>query len=439
MRTSERGYALILVLILLAVGALLIYPTLRFAFTSGKLKQLHSTMLMEQYAVGAAAEHAMWKLQYGGGTAELTTENDTLEYSLDINGITTDVTIMMRIETQLSGQDLAHDDFKVKPWSEVSPATSNPGNHTFDYTINMQQLDTDPATGYIDEVWDMLPPGFEYVAGSSVHEGSPISDPTVSYDPEFDVYTLKWEFQPAITFDTYGQVRTLTFQAQANVKNNERYTNEVALKPNDERAGKSAPIVVGNPPYSGSAGGMVQILAESDPLIAIPNVTTDFELTLNFTNVDIGPHGIDEIKTVLAPGFSYVSGSSGQFPSNMTTDEPTVDVLPDGREELKWDTFPVKPVPLDVDETLTQQFETVATLAEAGTNYVEVFIKLNSPAAYGPELLPGTADQGYSWQSGPVIVPQYDVLGDAPVLSGWGNVIPGGAGVSLESWHVETN
>jgi len=122
----------------------------------------------------------------------------------------------------------------------------------------------------------------------------------------------------------------------------------------------------------------------------------------------------------------------------MTTDEPIVDLRADDRWELKWDTFPVKPVPVDVDETLTQSFDITATLAEAGTSYAEVFIKLNSPGAYGPELLPGTAAQGYSWQSGPVIVPQYDVKSEVPRLTGWGNVVPGGSGVSLQSWHIES-
>jgi len=438
MKTGERGYALLLVLLLLALGALLIAPTLHLAFTSLRSKQLHTNILKEQYTRDAGGEHAMWKLQYGGGTAELSTENDTIQYSLVINDITSDVTIKLRIETMLSGQTLAHPDFKVMPGGEVSPTTGTPGQPiTFNYTLTMQQIDPDPATGYVDEVWILLPVGFSYVAGSSAFEGSPIADPIDDYNPDWDMSVLHWLFDPAITFEMYGQIKSLTLQAEARLNNNERYGIEVGLKPRAERSGKCASVVVGNPTYGGWEGGRVQLLAESDPIIAVPNQTTEFIFTISITNVDIGEHGIDILETVLAPGFTYTDNSSAEFPSNITSNEPVINVRPDGREELKWDVFPVNPMPIAMDEVLTQKFRATATPTEAGTSYAEVFVKLNNPGTYGPDWLPGAPAETYSWQIGPVIVPQYDVRSAVPTSQGWGNVTPGGAGVSLESWHIE--
>ena len=108
-----------------------------------------------------------------------------------------------------------------------------------------------------------------------------------------------------------------------------------------------------------------------------------------------------------------------------------------GRQELKWDTFPVKPVPFAVDQARTQEFEATATPTESGTSYVEVWVTIANPCLYAPCLIPGDPGKGYSWQSGPVIVPAYDVRSELPQSMGWGNSIPGGLGVSLESWHVQ--
>ena len=166
-----------------------------------------------------------------------------------------------------------------------------------------------------------------------------------------------------------------------------------------------------------------------------PNVTTTVTFSLDYTNQDIGSHGIDEIRVVLAPGFTYDAGSAGQFPSNMTTDKPTITTI-NGREELKWDTFPVKPVPFAVDETNSHKFKATITPVEAGGSYAEVFTTIANPCNYDPCTLPGDYSKAFSWQAGATIVPAYDVRAVVARSAGWGNVIPGGTGVSMESWNV---
>ena len=322
-----------------------------------------------------------------------------------------------------------------------TPDPLNPGfPATFTYTINLEELDPD-VTGSVDEVWDQLPPGLRFVDGSGLLDGVFIANEPVDYDSSYDVDTVHWKPSPAITFSAYGEVKELTFQATGTPTADTRYCNEVALKPNDERAGKSAIVTVGTPAYGGCPGAGVRMTTTSNPTIAIPNVLTTFTYTVSFINDDFGQHEINEVKVLLATGFTYVTNSAASFGSNMTTDEPALSVDADGRQELKWDNFPVKPVPIAQDETLTQEFQATATLADSGTSYVEVFAILSTSIIcdYGScsPSLPGQTATNYSWQSGDVIVPAYDVKSDVPRSSGWGNAIPGGLSVSLESWHVE--
>ena len=306
---SEKGYAFILVLILLTLGSLLLTPTLSLAISALKSKQINTSILMEQYARDGAVEYALWKLQYDGVTSELTTEDDTLQYAVVLNGVSTNVSLVMRVESDLSGNALAHPGFKVFPWSEVSPTTASPGVPTiFNFTINLQRLHP-YKTGEIDEVWDQLPPGFTYLSGSSEFEGSPVGDPIVETDSNIE--TLHWLFQPKVTFDVYGQLKSLTFQATATLSNDTRYCNEVALKPNDERSGRTGFVTVGLPASTGCAGGKVPVVVVPDPYILPPNSTTTVTFSLDYTNQDVGPHWIDQIIAVLAPGFTYVAGSSG--------------------------------------------------------------------------------------------------------------------------------
>ena len=439
MRSGEKGFALVLVLIFSAVGALMLIPALKLSYTTLNIKQQRTAVLQDQYARDGGAEHAMWKLQYGGGTGELTEASQTIDYTLVLNGISTDVTIQLRAEPGLSGQALASADFKVQPQKSVIPLDPTPSTlTTFTYTITMQQLDPDPLTGQVVEVWDQLPPGFTYVASSTVPPaGHTVGEPTIETDVPTSVQTLKWEsFDPLITFSAYGETKTLTFQAQGTPLDNTRYCNEVAFDPNGERSGKTAIITLGTPPSSGCPGSKVPMTLDASPGIVQPNVTTTVTFTGTWTNKDIGDHGIDEIKIALAPGFTYDTDSASEFPSNMTTDEPSSLDFLDGRWELKWTTFPVKPVPFVPDQVRTQAFKATVSPTESGSAYAEVFTKLNAPCVWAPCTLPGDDATGYSWQAGVTIVPAYDVRSSAETTSGWGNAIPGG-GVSLESWTVE--
>ena len=90
---NQRGQALILVLIALALGSLLITPTLNYVSTGLLETRLSKQQLFEQYAADAAVEYGLWQLKYNvdGLTDELNPENPS-NTSITVNGIEVPIT-----------------------------------------------------------------------------------------------------------------------------------------------------------------------------------------------------------------------------------------------------------------------------------------------------------------------------------------------------------
>ena len=90
---SQRGQALILVLIALALGSLLITPTLGYVNTGLLESSISEEALLEQYAADAAVEYGLWQLKYNvdGLTDQLDPENPSSD-TITVNGIEVPIT-----------------------------------------------------------------------------------------------------------------------------------------------------------------------------------------------------------------------------------------------------------------------------------------------------------------------------------------------------------
>jgi uncharacterized repeat protein (TIGR01451 family) len=116
----------------------------------------------------------------------------------------------------------------------VAPAAVAPGG-VVTYTVAMQNIST--ATAFLNDVEDLLPAGFSYVAGSS--SGLTGADPVIAGQ------TLNWN-------DTWlvnpGSTSTLVFQAQATAVPG-AYFNEAILRGTnfaDNSSGSTAMVTVGS-------------------------------------------------------------------------------------------------------------------------------------------------------------------------------------------------
>ena len=173
----ERGQALILVLILLAVGSLMIVPFLQLTYTVLKGRMMYAQFIKEDYAADAAIEYSLWRLNWEPGFTDNWTVGDNITFEVTLNGVTANITIIMHTTEWLSGEGL-EGDHQVKLTKEVTPTTALPGEATtFTYIITVLRLEPDDAIFVpLQSIKDGMDEGFVYVPDSSELDGVPFDD-----------------------------------------------------------------------------------------------------------------------------------------------------------------------------------------------------------------------------------------------------------------------
>ncbi|MGD0795153.1 MAG: hypothetical protein ABR958_06160 [Dehalococcoidales bacterium] len=92
---GEKGQALPMVLIAIALGALVIPPFLNHTGASLIGSRIYAQGLAAQYATDSGAEHAIWNLKYGGLSNNLTLVGDNVSYALgeSVNGLSVNIIV----------------------------------------------------------------------------------------------------------------------------------------------------------------------------------------------------------------------------------------------------------------------------------------------------------------------------------------------------------
>ncbi len=89
---QEKGQVLVMVLLVLALGALILGIYLAYVSTSQRSGQDARTAVVERYAADAGIEDALWRLANEPGYAESIGSTPDV-YTLDINGATVVITV----------------------------------------------------------------------------------------------------------------------------------------------------------------------------------------------------------------------------------------------------------------------------------------------------------------------------------------------------------
>lgn len=450
MRKREIGQALIMVLILLAIGAVLIVPALRLTSTSLKSSQIITEQVRALYAADGAQEYVLWKLAYDGYGATFTYDGQSDNFTVEVCGTPVDVIVVMRATEGAGGVCLATDDV-IRPTKTVSPDTVPDGSsRTYTYIIRLEQLSDNTSQG-LDAVYDILPKSFgtgSYVPGSSyirVDGGSwePLGDPLAESSGYGGQERLRWpasgNFTSPIRDFAVRQVKEIKFQVAGSLLDDRVYYNWVVLEPWNTVSGPTANITVG----SGKTpeGGLLEVDKTSYPEVIQPGVETDIEYTISITNLDDETHQIQEITDYLPPEFYYSTNST----SGLTTFEPQISyetMCGAERQVLLWtvDEFPGgNAVSIASGETLTLTFWAQTTKEVSGTYYNEVTVVPKTPIPKIFEDIGVTYENyntSYSWNTGTVIVPAYDSRADADGLTIDANMALILGGISITSWQI---
>lgn len=466
MKIKEAGQAFILVLILLAIGAVLIVPALRLTNTGLQASQIISRKNTGLYAAEAAQQKIMWML-FRGNLAKTLTSDVPVSFTVDVCGAIVNATIVMRVVESKEGIILAGD-HTIMPTKTVTPSTATQGvDDTFEYTIRLEQVSSNTTNG-LDAIYDILPAGLKtatahYVPNSSYFrvegdEWEQIGDPEIATSggqyrlrwPNPDTYGSESFLSPIRDF-VVGQVKELKFEVYGRILEDKTVQcNWVVLQVGDvfTVSGPQAPIVVGDVPLEEQLGcasnGLFEVYKTSYPEIIPPLKTTPVTYTIHITNMDGNARHISQIEDYLPPGFEYVGPTSGNITNNGPIEPIEVEdkngVM---REHLIWDEAQLGgAVLIKAGETLTLTFVVEATQGISGSYYNEVLVYPSNPpepalfSGISPEVVEALSGM-YSWNSGTVIVPAFDSETESDGETVHANLALSPLGVIINSWQVK--
>ena len=203
MRKGESGQALILALIMLALGSMFITPSLALAATTLKSGQMVEENMREIYAADAGTEDAMWRI--------INDPPASYPYSYEITGINgMSVSVVIEEVTSINGQTVEPPAGHVD-WMEINKSIGESCNNDdciYYYTLSL--TNTGNGNISIEMILIDLPPQLDYAAGST---GGNITteDPTVTGTPASGI-TLVWEMSAPWPTIPEGETRDHTFQ-----------------------------------------------------------------------------------------------------------------------------------------------------------------------------------------------------------------------------------
>ncbi len=343
--------------------------------------RVYDNRLAGFYSAGAGVEVALWELLKDPTfDDDLTPDDPTKEVIVTSNDETVTVTV-----TKIFGAENVVGQGLIVSKAVDPPTVAADQPTTFTYTMTIKNEGTDMVE--LKQVYDYLPPGLIYVSDST--SGLTTTNPTINQNaPETCgsvPQELYWNVQPQGITILRGEELTLTFQATGTLADGTYYNQASVLynpwwdSPDVEvHTPYTAEVTVGTgDPKCGYGMYALITSAQVEPVIPPPEVETEFTYTIIAENVSDSTLYICKIEDLLPPTFTYVTGSTGEYGSNITTWEPSLswDSGPE-RWNLRWadgDDAALEPLDtIPVGGTKTQVFRASAIPA-SGVDYFNEF------------------------------------------------------------------
>ncbi len=428
MLQRQKGQAFILVLILLAVGGLLITPALNLSFTGLKGRMIQHTDLMEYYAADGAQEYSLWLLTDPVFVEALVASGES-ESGLYIvlNRVQAEYTITFQASLGApSDAPLTTDKYKITVVVTPNYLPVTGVTTEFTYTITLQYMYPDVPTQPLTRLVVTFPQKFTYVAGSTTG--------FTTLTPSFPGSTFKWDFDPDIPFDYYEE-KTMSFQATTTFSNEGTYYTAVDVRTSVPRGstGPTAPIVVVQPTTETDIPRL-KMTKTVAPEVIPPGVPTLLTYTISLENrSSFTSIAVQLLEDALPAGFQYAGGDTGFL--LLDTNGPSGTYIADGtRQLLEWKFTPIGTLTVPVDNPDTPEpenmlvgtFQAIGLVDSSGTYANEIWVA-TSPAIY----------QEYSWPTGGVIVPQFDIESSSGGTTLKVVTEVSGGSHKIKSWQVE--
>ncbi|MDZ4245805.1 MAG: hypothetical protein U1D67_01660 [Dehalococcoidia bacterium] len=169
---KQRGSAFLLVLVALALGSMLITPTMQYIYTGLNETKISREQMIKQNTADSALEYALWQLKYNvdGITTDLSENNPSSTSVININGIEVPIT------TEISPSPESGDEQFVFPASQsgihitaamsiLPPRWSKSGQKAY-LTHMIVVYNYGTSAVHLKSIFESLHPDLMYVPGS---------------------------------------------------------------------------------------------------------------------------------------------------------------------------------------------------------------------------------------------------------------------------------
>lgn len=172
---GQGGFTFALVLAVLAVGTLMIVPTLHLASTGALATSLARSALLEEYAADAGVEHAMWRMARDDAFLEqFTWDNPTQVYPVTTNGVDATVTVTLGLPEPPPFLTSSRIEVTMDSWPEPEDIEDLEGGEQVTFAITLRNIGGSRVmTETVGFLMGLSPgPAFDYLEGSVVITGT---------------------------------------------------------------------------------------------------------------------------------------------------------------------------------------------------------------------------------------------------------------------------
>ncbi len=348
--TDQQGIATLLVLGFMVLVVPAMVAALSFVATASTTTRVERQNTLGLYNAIGGVDHALYKLEYDATYFPSLIPDVPDTYSINLNTSTVDIIVERLTNADVDPPEASFDqNQRLRALKAVSPATVAADTlTTYSYTVTV--LNGDTVAHGVNQIIDLLPPGFTYDTGTTT--GVTTDEPTITgQEAEWDIASLGILIQPQDSI-------VLNFDATATLAEGV-YCNEAWVQPGNENttSGKSAKITAGSPASAVCAGAWVDLTKVVTPTSAIAGDETTFTYLITLDNVGQVDVNISQVRDFLPGGFDYQTGTTT---GNMTTSDPAINVA---QNRLTWSFTPSALVASGT--TATIQFDAKATVAPA--------------------------------------------------------------------------
>ena len=370
---QSRGSAFIIVLAFMAISVPLVTGALGLASTLNVDSRLKTGITKGQYSALGGDQDALYRILYENGFTDSIPLGSEITYTVTLNGEEIEITVAKLSDPVTDPPPPNSDNSRrIQTSKSVAPESAPVDTlTTFTYTIIAENRDNEPES--LRKIYDVLPNGFSYLAGSTT--GVTTDDPTVTLvaNPSGGaaLQQLVWNLASMGITLSPGDSKSLVFEAQANVPEG-IYCNEAWVSPGDEKTstGLTAKVTVGSPASPQYNGKAVDMTSVAELGFAPGDSFTVYPYTLTFENTGTEVLELTQVRELLPVGSSYIPGSTF---GDLTFADPTITTF-QGQERLDWDFVPSEQIL--PGEVKTLYFEAEASL-EPGKYYKEVWLSFN--------------------------------------------------------------